>query len=531
MSLRTITHLIIYSSIGLLSSHALVLRTFDATRHLRFLNFPDNPTHNTQFLHSSHDLTGVGWFIGNTQRQLTMVSPLHYVGANHVKIGVGSTIRFLSADGVLRDYTVTEETTIPNDAGAASDLFIGTLDRAITEGDNIRYYPYLNLSANNNYRAYLNQPLIILGRTVTGGSGISDKVTLVSSETTEPTINITSNYTVASGNNDDSYYQAGDSGSPVFISHAGNPAIVGTNSLVGSNTADDDDTEVVSFTNFANFIPHYVVDLNAVMIADGYHMTKAIPGSTNLLLNHTPPTTILRAGHSFNLHMALQNTQATVAENIRLTSSFEENTEINAISASPWFDQPFTESSTPSSRRAFIDSRTESDYSITLTIPQEGSYSYSITHSSDQSPPVIQNFNVNVIESFISWSAGLLDQTSSGDDDLDGISNLLEYAFGGNPQVSSLLTEEGSTLLLPQFSNNNSNQSISYIRRKDHVQRALSYSLTSSTDLSPGSFSDASTLISASSITSINDELEQITYSLTSSGTERFYRIEVSLDE
>ena len=529
MSLRALVHFLTYTSLGLAASQALVLRTFDATRHLRFLGFPSNPTHNTQFLHSAYDFTGVGWLTTNTQRQLTMVSPLHYVGANHVRVGVGSTLRFLSSDGVIRDYTVASETTIPNDAGNDSDLFVGTLTAAITESDNIRFYPYLNLSSNFNYNAYRNQSLIILGRTVLGGSGVSSSIKTVSSTTTQPTLTITSTYTVASGGADDSYYQSGDSGGPVFINQGGIPAIVGTNSLVGSST--DTNNNVVSFTNFANFIPHYIDDLNNVMEVNGYRMTKAIPGSTTLALTHTPPSTTLRAGHSIDLQMTLGNSGSTVAENVRLTGVFPIDTEVTNTSGAPWFDQPFIANSTSSSRNASIDSSANSDYSIEVTIPKAGTHTYSVTYSSDQSSSVIENFSLTVIESFLSSTADLTDQSASGDDDQDGISNLLEYAFGGNTESPSQFIDGGTTLLLPQYTNTNGVHTLSHLRRKDHVQRALTYALTSSTDLSSNNFGDASTLISDTDITSVNAEFEQITYTLTKSSTERFFRIEVSLDE
>ena len=529
MSLRALVHFLTCTSLGVAASQALVLRTFDATRHLRFLGFPSNPTHNTQFLHSAYDFTGVGWLTTNTQRQLTMVSPLHYVGANHVRVGVGSTLRFLSSDGVIRDYTVASETTIPNDAGNNSDLFVGTLTAAITESDNIRFYPYLNLSSNSNYNAYRNQPLIILGRTVLGGSGVSSSIKTVSSTTTQPTLTITSTYIVASGSADDSYYQSGDSGGPVFINQGGIPAIVGTNSLVGSST--DSSNNVVSFTNFANFIPHYIDDLNNVMEVNGYRMTKAIPGSTTLTLTHTPPPSPIRAGHSFNIQLNLANTGSTMAENIRLNSTFPNNSVVTSTSGSPWFDQPFVNTATSSSRSASINPSSTSDYSITLTIPDPGSYDQSVTYSSDQSSAMSQVFNLDVIESFLSWTNTLTDGSPTGDDDQDGINNLLEYAFGGNPANSSQLVDGDSTPLLPSYSSSNGVHTISYVRRKDYVQRALDYQLTSSTTLGGGSFSDASTLINTSNTTSINDELELVSYTLTQSGTKRFFRIEVSLNE
>ncbi len=521
MSLRYIVLFLTCASLGSSVSHALVMRSFDATQHSRFLNFPSNPSSNSQFIHAAYNLTGVGWHIGNTRRQLTMVSPLHFVGANHYKPGVGATIRFLSSDGSIHNFTVASQTAITNDSGQSSDLFIGTLNTPIKDSDGIRYYPYLNLT---NDRRYLNNPLIVLGGTTRGGQGTISSIenSVISGLNTTRVLKFP--YTAASGDDADCYFENGDSGSPVFVDHDNVAAIVGTNSYVATYTNGNRD-------NYSNFIPYYVDKLNIVMEADGYRMSKVIPGNTNLTLSYTLPSSTIRAGHGFDIQLNLENTGNTISENIRLTNTFPTNTEITGTSGAPWFDQPSIAGSTISSRKALINSGSDSDYLMTLTIPDPGSHTHSITFSSDQSTSTTQNYTLNVIESFISWSDGLTDKSSSGDDDHDGITNLLEYAFGGDPKASSQFVEGETTHLLPQYSENGGIHTISYVRRKDYAQRALSYNLTSSTSLTNGSFSDASTLLSETNTTSINDDLELVSYTLSKSGTKRFFRIEVTLNE
>lgn len=521
MSLRHAVLCFTFFSLGVFSSHALVLRSYDASKHLRFLNFPSNPSHNSQFIHAAYDLTGVGWHSIFSPRQLTMVSPLHFVGANHYKPGLGATIRFLSSDGNIHNFTVASQTAITNDSGQSSDLFIGTLNTPIPAGNNINYYPYLNLSFDLQY--YFKQ-LIVLGATGRGGEGSIQSIQNSSVSGLNTTRVLRFRYTAASGDDADCYFESGDSGSPVFVEQNGAPAIVGTNSYVASFLSGNRD-------NYSNFIPYYVDKLNTVMELDGYRMTKATTGSTSLTLTHTLPSSTIRAGHSFDILLAMENTGNNMAENIRLTNTFPAGTNITNSSNTPWFDQPFVSDSVISSRKASIDSDSNSSYSITLTIPDAGSHSHSVVFSSDQSTSTTQNYTINVIESFISWADDLTDKSSSGDDDRDGIINLLEYAFGGDPETSSQFIEGETTHLLPQYSENGGVHTISYVRRKDYVQRALSYNLTSSTNLTSGSFTDASTLISDTDTASVNDDLELVTYTLTKSGTERFFRIEVTLNE
>ena len=67
-----------------------------------------------------------------------------------------------------------------------------------------------------------------------------------------------------------------------------------------------------------------------------------------------------------------------------------------------------------------------------------------------------------------SWSANLIDQSATGDDDKDGIINLLEYAFGGDPTTASLQMNGGNTRLFPHYERIGDNMhTLSYIRRKD----------------------------------------------------------------
>ena len=133
--------------------------------------------------------------------------------------------------------------------------------------------------------------------------------------------------------------------------------------------------------------------------------------------------------------------------------------------------------------------------------------------------------------SFLSWADGLTDVTATGDDDQDGISNLLEYAFGGDPTTSSQITANGEAPLLPVFTRRENSCSVAFVRRVNHAELAIDYQVTSSDTLSGDNFLDASALITDTDITPVNDELELVTHTMQSSGPVRLFRVEITLAE
>ncbi|BDS06118.1 hypothetical protein NT6N_11580 [Oceaniferula spumae] len=530
MSLHTLIRSLIIWPLSLGSVDALAIRVYDPDRHDRFLNFPTAPTHNLQFMHAGFNLTGVGWWTppGNTDYQFTMVSPMHYIGASHASPGAGNVLRFLSLDNIIRDYTVADRVFIPIDDDTSSDLFIGKFNQPIPSSHGIGFHPYLNLP---NESQYLNRAVILLGKPARGASQTT--ATITDSGINDTRV-ISMPYTIASGGNDEAYYEQRDSGSPVFIDQNGTAAIIGVNSVLATVTTNPPIGPPVTtgYVNFANFVPHYVDKLNDVMEVDGYRMTKAIPGSTTLTLTHSPPSSVIRAGHAFSLELNLNNTGAIISENVKLINMFPDGSIVTGASGSAWFDE--SSATETRARRAKIDSGNDTDYTLTLTFPTPGTKVHTVTYSSDQTPlgpSTTQNFNLEVIESFISWTANLVDKSASGDDDMDGVGNLLEYVFGGDPTVPSRQVAGTTVSLLPTYTNTGSGHTFSFVRRKDFTQRAITYSLESSTTLENGSFTDASALINNTQTSSINDDYELVTLSLTLSGDERFFRIDVELNE
>lgn len=512
-------------------AHALVIRGYDPTRHDRFTGFPGAPAPNPGFMHAALNLSGVGWHTNNAARQLTMVSPLHFVGANHYRPGIGATIRFVASDGSVKNYTVASQAAITNDAGIASDLFYGTLTAPIPAADNVAYHPFLNLThvvrrgrdlvTELDQAAYQNKSLIVLGKTARGASETLSSVTDISSASTNSTRVLRWNYSTASGSGDDAFLESGDSGSPVFINEGGVAAIIGSNSLVASSA----DTVY----NYSSFIPYYADKLDAAMASQGYHMTRAIPGSTTLTLTHTHSTTVIRAGHPFTVNLTVNNTGTTRADNVKLQNAFPAITTVTSASGAAWFDEsntPFTKA-----RRAALDPAASSDYSITLNIPVPGTVQQQVTYSADQFSATTENFNLDAIESFVSWSASLVDQTENGDDDLDHINNLLEYAFGGDATTLSPFFPGTTTSLLPTLTRSGTTTSMTYIRRTDYVKRALAYNLITSTTLETDSWSSALPMVTQTTATAINSDFELVQVDLSVPATQCFFQVHVTLNE
>jgi len=456
---------------------ALEIRSFDANRHLRFLDFPSNPRHNPNFICASQDFSGVGWIVSDPRRQLTMVSPKHFVGAYHFRPGVGSAMRFLSNNNIVKDFTIASTINVPNADGTPSDLFIGTLNERITKEDGISFHPYLNLDS----------------------------------------------YLVSGDNEDDCFFESGDSGSPTFIKHNGIATIAGTNSLISRSLSGNS-------LNFVNFIPSYINEMNAIMENEGYRMTKAITDSTTLEITDGDQISLVPVGQSITLQINLEN-MGSEAENVQLRTEFPVGVNVTSISGSSWFTETSLESNIFNARRAQISDGETSQLEVTVTPTSIGLQNYTVTVSSDQSEPISHTLAFQVTSPALLRRSAVVNNPS-GDDDQDGVSNLLEFAFGGDAVTASQSIADSKIPLLPVFTRGQNNScQVAFIRRVDHVELAIDYGVTSSSSLTGDSFLDASTFITDTDVTPINNELELVTHTMQTPGASRFFRVEVTLNE
>ncbi|MEI6675791.1 MAG: trypsin-like serine protease [Verrucomicrobiota bacterium] len=90
--------------------------------------------------------------------------------------------------------------------------------------------------------------------------------------------------------------------------------------------------------------------------------------------------------------------------------------------------------------------------------------------------------------SYSAWAMGLSDNGYAADPDGDGIPNLLEYAFGGDPAVASQTMPSG-VALLPALNVSGSGATVSFPVRDAAAARGLTYDVEFSTTLETGSWS------------------------------------------
>jgi hypothetical protein len=220
--------------------------------------FPTAPVPNSSsaFVASGIDLSGVGWLAGNPTFAVTLISPQHIVGAAHVGFGNGQ-VTFLSADGVLKTYTVTSTVAIPTPGQSQpSDLLLGTLSAAIPASDRVRSFGVAGVTAAQA----VGLPILPYGQNPAYstsphlGTNTIDGVELVNSTRTAL-------YDYTPSTPGDLYLISGDSGGPVFTRAAsGDLALIGVN-YVHSGT----DTPQPGDFSGSTFVPEYINGLNANM--------------------------------------------------------------------------------------------------------------------------------------------------------------------------------------------------------------------------------------------------------------------------
>lgn len=518
-------------------SNALEIRSYSASRHERFSGFPGTPVanSNTSYIARNIDLTGVGWYVQDTRRQYTLVSPKHFVGANHFRPAATGQLRFVDRDGTLRTYEIGTTSSILNDEGQPSDLFLGTIEEVIPTSDKVSFQPYLSLATESNYQG---QNLLFMGHRVAApknlriGAGTIGSFTDFGSDpiTSGSSINNTRAFQIVYSNigfgADDAYAESGDSGSPSLVVVDGRGALVGTHTAVANASINIGLAAPGTIVTYDTFVPHYVDELNAIMALDGYHMTRAVPGAakptTTLTLTPSLPP-VIRAGYPFTLDLTIANTGfVNDANNLKLSATLPAT---STPAGTLWINSVTPNSLT--SRRGGLNTGQSSTLSLTMNVPEPTTFNSTITLSADEFASTSQPLSLNVIGSFRSFTSALVDQTHSGDDDGDQIPNLLEYAFNGDPTANSQLSD--GTSILPTINRNGSSFTIQYLRRTDFTNRGLLYQVKSSTTLADNSWSNASP--TSTETAPFNVEFEMVTATFPSSQPSQFLRVQVTLTE
>lgn len=312
----------------------------------------------------------------------------------------------------------------------------------------------------------------------------------------------------------------GDSGSPSFGLVNGVPALVGVH-LAASDAGQPDVTTVDTF------VPHYIETLNGILSVQGYRMTSSSPASVTLFASVSHP--VFRQAEAASASFLVSNSSANLAANVRFALDFPLNALPDAVVGTGWIV------TNPSSgryelRRASLTGNSSSTITaIYSSVPSVGEISVSTIRLADGSASTDQLFSIPVAETFGGFVAALSQKGSGDDPDLDGIPNLLEYAFGGDPAVASQTSGAGVSPN-PVTSLDHGFLVMKFPRRTDATARGLTYKMTFSDDLiSFENVAPAGFTISAAAFSPAVAGYEQVIARIPTDGGKQFMRVEVVL--
>jgi hypothetical protein len=444
-------------------------------RHDRFTGALATPAWNDNAWFDSRKFSGVGWARDDVpyNRQFALVSPLHIVCANHYKPNLGTVMRFLNSDGVTVDRSVSTVTPIKNDLNQDSDLALATLSSPLLASDKVAPFPYLNLAGET---AYLGTPLTVFGWQTKAAKGVISEFRDLVATIVNKTRVAGFDYVILTGDPDDCYLEIGDSGSPSFAMVGGYPALVG----IHLNVEEDS----IKRTSEDTFIPHYISQLNAAMAADGYHM---IPAHAMQVSSTITPATWRQASPG-NCRFDVKNVSSADVTNLIISLHFPSAAVPNSLTAPGWTITPGAPGVYSLSRAALPAATTDSITAAWADLGMSGSLDFELVLTADNNPQRTFNFTHALAPSYNAWAAGIADKSPTADPDDDGISNLLEYAFGGDPAVNSQTSASGAGMV-PLLAVQSARAAMSFPLRDDAEHRGLSYVTEFSTSLASGSWS------------------------------------------
>ena len=135
---------------------------------------------------------------------------------------------------------------------------------------------------------------------------------------------------------------------------------------------------------------------------------------------------------------------------------------------------------------------------------------------------------------FAAFVSSLSLKGADDDPDLDGLGNLLEYAFGGDPAERSA-TAAGGYPIAPVIFSENGTVSYAITRRTDAVARGLTYQIEFSETLGGDSWSSDLPPGASMNVEAFNPDVpgfERATVSFPADGVDKlFMRAKITLDE
>ena len=222
------------------------------------------------FVGEGLDWSGVGRSSNGTW--VTMISPTHFVSANHYHPNAGDTITFHEDNnlgGVTHAYTVAADAYATTYDGVSSDLWLGKLTAPLDPAHHVATYPVLMLGAD---ASYMDLHIMAYGAPDRVGTGmigaVVDDFEIGRTRTMRWWFHAEEGTGTGAG---DCHLIGGDSGGPSFAVLRGRLALVGVHFTTNDTNGvfDPEDSWPLGFGwSGDSFVPFYVDQLDAHMGAE-----------------------------------------------------------------------------------------------------------------------------------------------------------------------------------------------------------------------------------------------------------------------
>jgi hypothetical protein len=208
---------------------------------------------------------------------------------------------------------------------------------------------------------------------------------------------------------------------------------------------------------------------------------------TPTTLSFTPtytPATVFPIAEAATLNLALENTGATLTGNFAVTLSFPAAQAPATVTASGCVVESVA-SGVWSIRKATVAA--SEDISITASwtaVPDLTQITGTAVVESDSTTTATYPLSIPAAMTYATWAEDLDDDGQGDDPDGDGLVNLLEYAFGSDPE-SGFTSFPGGAANCPRLDNLNGIITLSYPERVNAALLGLTYQVELS-NLEPG---------------------------------------------
>lgn len=501
-------------------SFALEIRSASAERHGRFALDPNgSKIHNPGAYYGAANYAALGYEV-NGPRQFALITPEHVLLANH--FGGGGTVEFINQVGEKVTRTLGQISNIPNDEGGFSDLAIRKLSAPLPDSFGVSPFAVADFPRESSY---FGNELVVFGQTLRAGRGTilnSFSDSEIPGAAIGKTRTYAFDYNEIEGNRDDAYAVLNDSGSPSFVVTNGRPAVVGLHLGIGQSFG-------VRRT-FDTFVPHYRSEINDILEPEGYRLIPTNPRSVSLrAASLLSPLHQLESG---TISLTLRNRSGREATNARFELQFPANSVPTSITAPGWVVANIAPGIFQL-RRGVFPRNTSSEITLNYDeVPVVSEIVIQTSHKSDGSPQTQGISTFPVQETFAGFVSHLAEKGANDDPDGDGLTNLLEYALGGDPAINSTESPEGANLS-PHLEQTPNGVTFVFRKRTDADARGLTYTVLYSEDLSPNSFSEVKP--TSFRETQINNPAPDSAFQMinTNMTTERmhFFRLKVELEQ